>query len=118
MILKAEPYFDEEKGEPFPFFYNFVRNRWKTLKRDKAETNQAKMALLGAQQIEGDVELKEGDIWISVEGKLKKVDSIIPAELRGDYLKLKGGAKISYKSKYLILNFIKATLDGQKESEQ
>lgn len=104
LVAQAENTYDQEKGDEYTFFFNYVKNRLSTLKRDRYGISVYKMQIADASPIDGEIEIKEEDFF----GRYKDiVDEKIQANLRADYLRFIEGVKIPHRSKLILIEAIK-----------
>lgn len=111
LILRAEEYFDADKGDEFTFYLNFAANRLKTFKRDRYGLNEDKKnisdaASNGPDSLDGITDLtNEFNELILTYRAI--IDEKISANVRADYLRFKDGAKIPHRNKQIIIEHIK-----------
>lgn len=99
LVCQAESIYDPEKGDEYTFYFNYVKNRLSTLKRDKYGVSKFKMQIADAVTLEGDIIEPDEDIL----GPYRDiVDEKIPNNLRGDYLRFLEGIKIPHRDKLLL----------------
>jgi hypothetical protein len=96
--------YDADKGDEYTFYFNYVKNRLSTLKRDKYGISVYKMQIADAIPLDGDIEIGIGDIFGSHKGI---IDSKIPANIRADYLRFIEGVKIPHRNKLIVIDAIK-----------
>ncbi len=105
LIRQAENVYDSKKGcDEYTFYFNFVKNRLSTLKRDRYGISVYKMQIADAITLEGDVEL----LAQSSFGEYKDIiDEKIQSNMRADYLRFIEGVKIPHRNKLLLIDAIK-----------
>ena len=104
LLLQAQPVYDPNKGDEFTFYFNFVKNRLKTFKRDNYSKNTYKMAISDAASLEYDI-VQEFHNYL--DGYLDVIDENIMAHVRADYLRFKEGVKIPYRNKDIVVQHIR-----------
>lgn len=116
LILKAEQYFDPEKGDEFTFYLNFAAKRLKTFKRDKYTVNSEKQGIADAAPLEDDIMQKmEFELEASLSKYSTAIDEKMPANYRADFLRFKDGAKIPHRNKQIIIECIKDIIRRERD---
>jgi hypothetical protein len=104
LINKAEPLYDENRGDEYTFYSNFVVTRLKNVKRDRYLLNDDKKNIADAKTLEEDIE----EVLNSYLSKyIDEIDECIAANVRADYLRFKEGAKIPHRNKHIVIQHIK-----------
>ena len=115
LILAASEKYDPSKiDNDYIFYYNFVRNRLNTFKRDNYHHNTYKKLIKDAITLECDP-IEEIDLFI--ETYKDEIDGRMSAELREDYLKFKEGVKIPYRNKVILIDYIKSIVESINNGE-
>lgn len=121
LVHKAEPLYDPSKGDEFMFYYHFVRNRLRTLRRDKYQnpTLTDKDLIV---KFNNPIPLEENTKSYYNQG-IEEVDkndllstfvnSKIPAALRIDYLKILEGIDIPYHDRVRVIKAVKNILENK-----
>lgn len=115
LILQAEPEFDEEKGDEFTFYFNYVKNRLMNFKRDNYSTNKYKMGIADARTIELDL-IDNVDSYISNYKRI--INDRVDSSFRADYLRYCEGVKIPHKRKVAVMDHIKEIVDRANRNEE
>ena len=111
LVCQAELIYDSDKGDEYTFYFNYVKNRLSTLKRDKYGISMYKMQIADAIPLDGDIEVGLGDIFGPHKGI---IDSKIPSNLRADYLRFIEGVKIPHRNKLVVIDMIKEIIRVNK----
>lgn len=115
LVNEGQRSYDPEKGDEFSFYFHFVKNRLKTLKRDNyfnatiADTDSMRR-INNAQQIGEDSKSyinTDLDAIDRDELLLEVVGSKIPANLRMNYLKMLEGVALSYHERVRLINTVR-----------
>lgn len=113
LILQAQEVYDPKKiDNDYVFYYNFVKNRLHTLKRDNYLKKQN---VLDTISMDYDVE-QEFETYLDLYRDL--IDGAILASMRADYLRFKEGVKIPYRNKLAIIDSIKKIVRNIQDEEQ
>jgi DNA-directed RNA polymerase specialized sigma24 family protein len=108
------------------FLYTHVNNRLKNFKRDNfyrittgnaERAQQAKKDLFAASVSNDPIVCVEEDLSNSIDTKeaIEKIDRLLPAKYRADYLKMTAGAKVSKKKKMEIYSLIQGIVGENYE---
>lgn len=103
LVMQAESRYDKNKGDEYTFYFNYVKNRLSTLKRDKYGVNLYKMQIADAITLEGDVESLSQSPFLTYQNV---IDEKIQANMRADYLRFIEGVKIPHRNKMLLIEAI------------
>jgi DNA-directed RNA polymerase specialized sigma subunit len=125
LLREAEGKYDPKKGDQFSFFYNFVKYRLKTFKRDNYinvvnKQSLDKLKIHRAKQVREDsasVDNLDAETLNESEYFDKVVDMKIPAKMRMDYLRLLEGVEIAYHNKCKLLDSIKIIVEANKQKQ-
>lgn len=115
LILQGESEFDEEKGDEFTFYFNYVKNRLMNFKRDNYSTNKYKMGIADARTIELDL-IDSVDSYISNYKRI--INDRVDSSFRADYLRYCEGIKIPHKRKVAVMDHIKEIVDRANRNEE
>ena len=114
LVCQAENIYNEKRGDEYTFFFNYVKNRLSTLKRDKYGINIHKKQIADAITLECDIELLDMDFF----GQYQDIiDKKMPAKFRADYLRFTEGVKIPHRNKVLLIEEIKEIVRLQRLEE-
>ena len=115
LVNEGQKSYDPEKGDEFSFYFHFVKNRLKTLKRDNyfnstISDTEGMRKINNAQQITEDSKSyinTDLDAIDRDELLLEVVGSKIPANLRMNYLKMLEGVTLSYHERVRLINTVR-----------
>jgi DNA-directed RNA polymerase specialized sigma24 family protein len=119
ILMGMDAYKRWDKKRPFEnFVSNHISRRLKTLKRDKyyrsnngkdlTKAQQAKKNIINPNKLSYDIILtllsrktsNHNEFW-------ERIDEILPANMRKDYLKMRSGVKVTAVQRKKIIEFIK-----------
>lgn len=104
LVAQAENTYNPEKGDEYTFFFNYVKNRLSTLKRDKYGISSHKMNIANAVSLDGEIEITYLDYFSEYKDI---IDEKIPSHFREDYLRYVEGAKLPHRNKNMVIDAIK-----------
>lgn len=115
LINDGQKSYNPAKGDEFSFYFHFVKNRLKTLKRDNyfnpsINDTEGMKKINNAVSIEEDSKSyinKDLEVVDRNELLLEVVGSKIPANLRINYLKLLEGITLPYHERMRIIGAVK-----------
>ena len=110
LMGQAEEVYDPAKGDEYAFYLNFVSNRLKNIKRDRYLNNSEKKNIADAESLGNEEDIEESSSANLFE-YVEEIDKSIAANLRGDYLKFKEGAKLPHRNKHIIIQHIKEIVE-------
>ena len=115
LVHAGQKFYDPQKGDEFSFYFHFVRNRLRTLKRDKY-FNPALLDPEGMRKFNNPGQLEE-NTKSYINKDLETVDRAdllldvvgtkIPANLRINYLKMLEGIELPYHEKTKLIGIVK-----------
>lgn len=126
LVNHAQTLYNSEKGDEFLFYFNFIKKRLATLRRDnyynpKLTHIDSMNKINGAEEIhEGSKLVDNRDIdLIDTEDLVSSVvDSKIPASFRLNYLRLLEGAEMNWHDKDRLLTVIKNIIWANDEKHK
>lgn len=82
------------------------------------KTNSSKRSLMEPMELEGDVNVREQDVDpVDLNDILRRIDSLLPIELRSTYLRMRAGESVKDSEKTKVESFIKEILSEGTELE-
>lgn len=115
LVVQAQEEFNEDRGDEYTFYFNYVKNRLSNFRRDNYSHNVYKMGISNAASLEGDV-VQAVDSFI--ESYRTIIDNRVDASFRADYLRYKEGVKLSHKRKIAVINHIKEIVERARKNEE